>query len=75
MLGLIVAFAGTMALVSSLQIIYERVFNQQHRGWRDFPRFVVWVAVLLVLAIAASAYDDPLRRGVGPVVGASSASS
>jgi membrane protein len=65
---LIVAFAGTMAPVSSLQIIYERIFGQEHRGWRDFPRFVVWVLVLLGLAIGAAAYDYPLRRDAGPVV-------
>jgi membrane protein len=67
-LGLIVAFAGTMTVVSSLQIICERIFDQQHRGWRDFPRFVVWVFVLLGLAIGAAAYDYPLRRDAGPVV-------
>jgi membrane protein len=67
-LGLIVAFAATMTLVSSLQMIYERVFDQQHRGWRDFPRFVVWVCALVGLAIGAAAYDYPLRRDAGPVV-------
>jgi membrane protein len=67
-LGLIVAFAGTMGLVGSLQIIYERIFHQEHRGWRDLPRFVVWIVVLVGLAIAASAYDYPLRRDAGPVV-------
>jgi membrane protein len=66
-LGLIVAFLGSMALVSSLQIIYERVFDQQHRGWRDFPRFIVWVLALGALAIGAAAYDHPLHRAVGPV--------
>jgi membrane protein len=67
-LGLIVAFAGTMGLVSSLQIIYERVFHQEHRGWRDLPRFLVWIVALAGLAIAAAAYDIPLRRDAGPVV-------
>jgi membrane protein len=67
-LGLIVAFAGTMGLVSSLQIIYERTFHQEHRGWRDLPRFVAWIVALAGLAIAASAYDYPLRRDAGSVV-------
>jgi membrane protein len=67
-LGLIVAFAGTMTLVSFLQIIYERVFNQEHRGWRDLHRFVAWVLVLAALTVAAAAYDHPLGRDAGPVV-------
>ena len=32
-LGMIIAFAGTMSVVHSLQVIYERVFDQAHRGW------------------------------------------
>jgi hypothetical protein len=32
--ALILAAAGTMAVAGSLQVIYERVFGQQHRGWR-----------------------------------------
>jgi membrane protein len=67
-LGLIVAFAGTMTVVHSLQVIYEQVFDQPHRGWRDLPRFVVWVAVLLGVLIAAGVYDNPVRSAAGPVV-------
>jgi membrane protein len=67
-LGLIVGLAGTMAVVSSLQVIYERVFDQDHRGWRDLPRFIVWVAVLFGVLIAIGSYDNPLRREFGPIV-------
>jgi hypothetical protein len=37
---------GTMAVAGSLQVIYERIFGQQHRGWRDVLRFVTWAGVL-----------------------------
>ena len=67
-LGLLIAFAGTMAVASSLQGIYAVVFGQQQRGWRDLPRFVIWVAGLLLTATGAAAYDNPLRQAVGPVV-------
>ena len=67
-LGLIVAFAGSVTVASSLQVIYERVFDREHRGWRDLLRFVVWVGVLLANLIAEGIFDNPLRSGVGPVV-------
>lgn len=37
-LGLIIAFAGTLTVASSLRLIYERAFHQEHRGWRDLSR-------------------------------------
>jgi membrane protein len=67
-LGALIALAGTMAVASSLQRIYAVVFNQQQRGWRDLPRFAVWVAGLLLGVTGAAAYDNPLREAVGPVV-------
>ncbi len=32
--GLAFAAAGTAAVASSLQMIYERIFGQPHRGWK-----------------------------------------
>ena len=46
-IGVIVALLGSLTVVAALQVIYERVFEQAHRGWRDTPRFVAWLAVLL----------------------------
>jgi hypothetical protein len=43
--ALVLAAAGTMAVAGSLQVIYERVFGQQHRGWRDILRFLTWAGV------------------------------
>lgn len=66
-LGLIFAFAGTVTVASSLQVIYERIFDQDHRGWRDLPRFLVWICVLLGCLIAEGSIDNPLRSAVGSV--------
>lgn len=66
-LGLIIAFAGTVTVASSLQVIYERAFDQKRRGWRDLWRFVVWVVVLLGALILEGSIDIPVRRAVGAV--------
>jgi membrane protein len=67
-LGLIIALAGTVTVASSLQVIYERAFDQEHRGWRDLTRFLVWVCVLLGALIAEGSIDNPIGSAVGPVV-------
>jgi membrane protein len=66
-LSLLVAVAGTMAVVKSLQVTYEDVFEQSHRGWRDLPRFGVWVTVLLGALVTEGHFGGPLRSAAGPV--------
>ncbi len=63
--ALIFAAAGTMAVASSLQVIYERAFAQRHRGWRDAPRFATWIGVLFGVLLAESLISDPVRTSVG----------
>jgi membrane protein len=65
--GLIIAFAGTVAVVDSLQLLYERAFALEPRGWRDIPRAIVWLAVLLVALVAQAAVDGPVRSATGAV--------
>jgi membrane protein len=65
--GLLFAFAGIVSTVNSLQKIYERVFEQEKRGWRDLPRYVLWVAVLLGLLVVEGSTSGP-ERTVGVVV-------
>jgi membrane protein len=65
--GLLFAFAGIISTVNSLQKIYERVFDQDPRGWRDFLRYVVWVVVLLWLLVAEASVRGP-ERAIGVVV-------
>jgi membrane protein len=66
--GLLFTFAGIVAVVGSLQVIYERLFEQEHRGWRDLPRFIVWVFVLLGVLIIEGTIDRPERTAFGPIV-------
>jgi membrane protein len=66
--GLLVSFAGTVSVVESLQVLYERVFEQQPRGWRGFPRFVVWVLVLLGALVVQAAIGGPVRTAAGAAI-------
>lgn len=66
--GFVVTFAGTVAVVGSLQVLYERSFDQEHRGRRDFPRLLVWVVAMLGVLILQAAIERPVRTAVGPVV-------
>ena len=66
--ALIFATAGTISVASSLQVIYERVFDQQHRGWKDVPRFVTWAGVLFGVLVADSVISGPVHSAAGPVV-------
>ena len=66
--GLLFAFVGTIAVVSSIHVLYERAFDQQHRGWRDLPRFVVWLVVLLLALTLEGIISHPVRTTTGPVV-------
>jgi membrane protein len=65
--ALLFSFAGSIAVVGSLQLLYERVFDQDHRG-RHLPRLIIWVAVFLLAAIGEAAFGRPVRTAVGPVV-------
>jgi membrane protein len=67
-LGLVIASAGSVGVAKSLQVIYERAFDQEVHGWRDFPRFVVWIVVLFGVLIAEGSYDKPIRAAAGVVV-------
>lgn len=64
--ALILAAAGTMAVAGSLQMIYEQVFGQPHRGWRDVLRFLTWADVLFGVLVTESIISEHVRPG-GPV--------
>ncbi len=63
--ALVFAAAGTMAVAGSLQVIYERIFGQRHRGWKDAPRFLTWVGVLFGALVADSIIGKPVRAAAG----------
>ena len=65
--ALVFAAAGTMAVAGSLQVIYEQVFGQPHRGWRDVLRFLTWAGVLFGVLVTESIISNPVRAAGGPV--------
>jgi membrane protein len=64
--GLLFSLAGTIAVVQSLQLLYERVFEQERRGLRDLPRALVWLVILLVVLFLQAEIDRPVRTALGP---------
>jgi membrane protein len=64
--GFVFSFAGVVAAVSSLQVVYERVFGLERRGWRNLPRWIAWAAVLFALLIVDGAVNGPVRGAGGP---------
>jgi membrane protein len=58
--SLLFVVAGTLAVVSSLMQIYEKVFDQPHRGRRDFVR----VGVCTVAIIGAGAVAGFIGKAV-----------
>jgi membrane protein len=53
----LIVIAGSIAVVTSLQEIYEKVFGVEHRGRRDLPRVLIWT-VLMIGAVAAAGTVD-----------------
>lgn len=67
-IALIFALAGTVAVGSSLQMIYERVFStSRHGGWRDMPRLVTWAGVMFGFLVADSVISDAVHTVAGPI--------
>ena len=66
--GLLFTLGGVIAVVASLQVLYERVFGEEHRGWRDVPRYFAWAGILLGVLIVEGSISSPEPRGAGPVV-------
>jgi membrane protein len=58
--SLIFLTAGMVAVASSLQQIYEKVFGQDHRGLRDLYRLLTWIVALCVVMVAVSLAERPV---------------
>ena len=52
--------AGMLAVASSLQQIYEKVFRQDHRGMQAMYRPVTWIVVLGVAVVTEAAAERPV---------------
>ena len=64
--SLIFLVFGILAVASSLQQIYEKVFGQDHlRGWRELPRLLTWIVVLGGVVVAESLAERPVSAVTG----------
>jgi len=61
--SLLFVAAGTLAVASSLQQIYEKVFHQDHRGGvRGLYRLLIWIVVLSLVVVFESLVGRPVRN-------------
>jgi membrane protein len=60
--SLLFVTAGTLAVASSLQQVYEKAFRQDPRGMRDLYRLPVWVVVLCAAVGFESIVGRPVRN-------------
>jgi len=66
--SLLFVTAGTLAVASSLQQIYEKAFRQDPRGMRDLYRLPIWVVVLCAAVAFESIVGRPVRDATGGAV-------
>jgi membrane protein len=66
--SLLFVTAGTLAVASSLQQIYEKAFRQDHRGMRDAYRLPIWVAALCAAVALESIVGRPVRDAAAGAV-------
>lgn len=66
--GLLFSLAGTIAVIQSLQVLYERVFEQDGRGWRNLPRVLAWLVLLLGFLVLEAIVIRPIRDALGLVL-------
>ena len=63
--SLVFVTAGIVAVASSVQQIYEKVFRQAHRGLRDLFRLLTWIVVLCLAVAFESAAGRPVSAAGG----------
>lgn len=63
--GFLFSFAGVIATVSSLQLVYERIFGHEPRGWRDLPRWILWTAIVIALLAVEATVNGRVRHATG----------
>ena len=66
--GMLFALVGAVTVVASIQVLYERAFDQPQRGWRDILRFLVWLCALIAALTAEGFVSHPVRSATGPVI-------
>jgi membrane protein len=70
LVGLLLSFAGTVAVARSVEVIYERAFDYPPlRRSESWLRCIVWMLVVTAVAIGDGAVGKTLRDGpAGPAV-------
>jgi len=66
--GALFSLTGVLSVIASLQVMYERLFRQQARGWRDLPRYLVWILTLAAILTLEASLDHAERNAGGPVL-------
>src|SRR3954467_8522687 len=66
--GFVFCFSGVVAVATSLQLIYERIFGEEPRGWRNLPRGIAWVVILIALLALEGAVNGPIKHDGGSVL-------
>jgi membrane protein len=64
-INLLILLAGAVTVASSLQVIYERVFQLDHR--RNVARLLVWTSALCGLLVVESIIDRSAQAASGRV--------
>jgi membrane protein len=59
---------GGIAAATALQQTYERAFDVPHRGMKDIPRRLAWLALLIGTSLTAGWARPGLRHVGGPVL-------
>ena len=63
--SLVFVTAGILAVASSLQQIYEKVFHQARRGLRDLFRLLAWIVVSCLAVAFYSVAERPVSSAAG----------
>ena len=61
-MSLVIVAAGTIAVVSSLLQIYEKVFELPHRGRQDVLRVIAWTVLTCAAVAVVSVVDKAVVR-------------
>ena len=59
---------GGIVIASTLQALYERVFDVSHRGMKGLPRQLIWLAATLGLGFLNGGLAGPAVRHAGPTM-------